>query len=251
MSSGQDRGSTDADPLRSTRVVAASFAALVLAALLFLVRPDLDLQVASWFVLDHDHFAGQTPLGNVMRRVFSWTPFAILAVCVILYGLRRFGSDRLWAPTGLGLVFMAASLALGPGLLVNTLLKDHSHRPRPYHVDVFGGDAPFRPFYRSDGACRRNCSFVSGEGSAGFWTVGPALLVPPPWRTVAVGAAIALGAATSLLRMAFGGHFLSDCVFAALLTWLVTLLCWRLIAHAAGRSPAAGSAIRKATDHDR
>lgn len=227
-----------------------SLAALVLSCLLFVVRPDIDLQVAGWFALGQDRFVGQGPIDDGLRRLLSWAPFAVFGLLLLLYGLRRLGVRRLWAPTGLGIAFLAASLGLGPGLLVNTLLKDHSHRPRPYQVDVFGGDAPFRPFYRFDGACRRNCSFVSGEGSTGFWTVAPALLVPPPWRAVAIAAAIALGTATSLLRMAFGGHFLSDCVFAGLFTWLVMLACRRLIARVAGLSPAAESAGRQATDHD-
>ncbi len=90
---------------------------------------------------------------------------------------------------------------------------------------------------------------MSGEGSTAFWTVAPALLAPPPWRATAVGAAVAFGVAASLLRMAFGGHFLSDSLFAGLFTWLVILLCWRLVARLAGRSPSAGSA--EGPDHDR
>lgn len=232
-------GSTATDPFRSTRATAVSLAAVIMVALVFLLRPDVDLHVASWFAVGQDRFVGQTPLGEALRRLFSWIPFAVFGLLVALCGLRRLGLGRLWGPSGLGVVFMATSLGLGPGLLVNTLLKDHSHRPRPYQVDVFGGDAPFRPFYRFDGACGRNCSFVSGEGSTGFWTVAPALLIPPPWRAVAVGAAIAFGTATSVLRMAFGGHFLSDSLFAGLFTWLVMLLCWRVVSRVSGRSPAA------------
>ena len=134
---------------------------------------------------------------------------------------------------------MGLSLALGPGLLVNTMLKDHSHRPRPAQVQQFGGLEAFRPFYRFDGACLRNCSFVSGEGSTAFWTVAPALLVPLAYRAPAVAAALLFGAMTGLLRMAFGGHFLSDTVFGALLTWLVILACWRLAALLAGEPPGA------------
>jgi len=124
---------------------------------------------------------------------------------------------------------MVLSLALGPGLLVNVGLKDHWHRPRPVQVTAFGGPDAFRPFDTRDGQCRRNCSFVSGEGSSSFWTVAPALLAPPPWRTLALGAALLFAAATGLLRMAFGGHFLSDTLFAALLTWFVIAATWALV----------------------
>ena len=40
----------------------------------------------------------------------------------------------------------------------------------------------------------------------------------------AVAAAMGVGAATGVLRMAFGGHFLSDVVFAALFTLLLVIL---------------------------
>lgn len=214
----------------STRLVVASLGAVALAALVFIVWPGIDLSAAAMFTVGDGHFTGDTPWGRTARRMFETIPFMILIGYTALYALRRFGGVRLWAPNGAGVIVMAASLALGPGLLVNTILKDHSHRPRPAQVDVFGGPDPFRPFYRFDGACLRNCSFVSGEGSTAFWTIAPALLVPLAYRMPAIAAALLFGALTGLLRMAFGGHFLSDTIFGGLLTWLVILICWRFAA---------------------
>ena len=226
-----------ADRVSSTRVLAASLAAIVFAAMVFVVWPGLDLGAAALFWHAPGPFAGQTPLGEALRRLFNWGPFVLFAALVLLHAARRAGLGRLWAPDGAGVVFLALSLALGPGLFVNTLLKEHSHRPRPYQVTQFGGDETFRPFYRFDGACHRNCSFVSGEGSTAFWTLAPALLAPPPVKLLAIGAALLFGLATSLLRMAFGGHFLSDSVFAALFTWLVILGCWRTLRAVLRRPP--------------
>ena len=221
----------------STRLMVASLGAMALAALVFIVWPGLDLSAAGLFALGDGHFTGDTPAGRTVRRAFETVPFMILIGYVALYALRRFGGVRIWAPNGAGLIAMAASLALGPGLLVNTVLKDHSHRPRPAQVDQFGGADIFRPFYRFDGACQRNCSFVSGEGSTAFWTIAPALLVPPAYRLPALAAAMLFGSLSGALRMAFGGHFLSDTVFGALLTWLVILACWRLAALLPGDPP--------------
>ena len=69
------------------------------------------------------------------------------------------------------MIFLAVSLLLAPGLLVNVVLKEVSARPRPNQVENFGGSAEFRPWFRFDGACRSNCSFVSGEG-VGFSVAG-------------------------------------------------------------------------------
>lgn len=225
--------------LLPTRLLVASLGAVALAALVFLLLPDLDLSAANMFAGHDGHFTGDTPLGRVARRIFETVPFMILIGYGALYILKRLGGVRLWAPNGAGVAVLGLSLALGPGLLVNTVLKDHSHRPRPAQIERFGGQDAFRPFYRFDGACLKNCSFVSGEGSTAFWTVAPALLVPLAYRAPALLAALVFGSLTGLLRMAFGGHFLSDTVFGALFTWLVILACWRLVAWLSGEPPGA------------
>ncbi len=224
--------------LTSTRLLAGSLAALAFAGLVFALWPWLDIRAAALFYAGDGRFIGQTAAGEAVRRLFSLTPLVVLGVMAALYLARKAGLKRLWAPNGAGLLMMALSLALGPGLLVNTLLKDHSHRPRPYALREFGGSATFRPWFLFDGSCVKNCSLASGEGASAFWTTAPALLAPIPVRTAALAAALIFATATSLLRMAFGGHFLSDTILAALLTWLVIVLCWRAVAALTRQQPA-------------
>ena len=208
---------------------AALVAAMVATGAVFALVPALDLDVAALFYAGRNTFVGQTPLGEAVRKIAYWLPTALLLLSAAFYAARRFGAWRGWAPTGRGLAMLALSFAIGPGLLTNTLLKDHSHRPRPYQTSVFGGSDAFRPFYTFDGACGRNCSFVSGEGSAAAWTVAPALLLPPPLGLPAVAAALAFSVGAGLLRMSFGGHYLSDTIFAFLFTWTVIWLVWVLL----------------------
>ena len=207
--------------------LALALAAMAAAAALFAAFPDIDLAAAQYFYVGQNQFAAQGPLGNLYRAVFAAVPFLILGVFLVAYAARRMGKFWRFAPTGAQTAFVVLTMALGPGLLVNLTLKDHTHRPRPAHLQRFGGTMEFRPFYAIDGACPANCAFPSGEASASFWLVAPALLAPPPWRAPAVGAAFLFGAATGLLRMAFGKHFLSDVVFAALLTLVLIGVCWR------------------------
>lgn len=207
-------------------IPAALAVATLAAAALFALAPGLDLDAAAVFYAGQGRFVADGTLGNAIRKVFYWIPTASVLLMLALYLARRFGRSNWWAPSGRGLLFVVLSFAVGPGLIANTLLKDHSHRPRPYQTDTFGGDEPFRPFYTFDGACRRNCSFVSGEGATSAWTLGPALLVPPPWRGPAVAASLVFALSSGTLRMAFGGHYLSDSVFAALFSWWVLWLGW-------------------------
>jgi lipid A 4'-phosphatase len=217
----------------SRRVFIALILVTIAAIFVFAAWPDLDLAVASAFFRPPNIFVARGAWGNVAREIFSAAPFVVLAAYVLAYAARHFDLTfaRGWrfAPSGRAVAFLVTTMALGPGLLVNLTFKDHTHRPRPSHVERFGGTLPFRPFYATDGACPKNCAFPSGEASASFWLVAPALLAPPQAKPLAVAGALAFGAATGLLRMAFGGHFLSDVVFAALLTLLLVGAAWRLM----------------------
>jgi lipid A 4'-phosphatase len=210
------------------RVLLALVAALALVGALFAIRPDFDLAATHAFY-DHGGFIGANPMARVARDFFRIFPFVVLGALALLYFAHRFGLAVRWAPDGRSLVFLVASIAIGSGLIVNLGMKDHLHRPRPVHVEDFGGHDEFRPWYRFDGACRKNCGFASGEASSAFWMIAPALLAPPPFRAPALAAALAFGVAASALRMAFGGHFLSDVLFGGLISLIVVFaLRWAL-----------------------
>ena len=206
----------------SRNIVVLLLVLTLLTGAVFAIWPGLDLAVSAGF-RGNDGFPGADPVLRASRAVLLYLPLVTLAAFVLAWTLARFGvplPERL-RPSGRSLIFLVVGMALGPGLLVNLVLKDHWHRPRPVQVSDFGGSLDFRPWYRSDGDCSSNCSFVSGETSAAFWLVAPASLAPPPLRGPAIAAALLAGVVTGGLRMAFGGHFLSDVLFAALLTLLI------------------------------
>jgi lipid A 4'-phosphatase len=193
--------------MASRRGFVVTLALLVVAAGVFALWPSLDLEVSSFFFRESG-FVGRGGLWSAGRRFFQVAPFVLLAALAALYLCRRFAIAVPYAPSGRALVFLIATIVVAPVLVVNLGLKDHAHRPRPTQTQDFGGVYEFRPWDRFDGACKKNCSFVSGEASQGFWMVAPAMLAPP----------LIFGATASLLRVAAGGHYLSDVVLAALLT---------------------------------
>ena len=131
--------------------------------------------------------------------------------------------------SGRAILFLTATLALGPGLFVNVVLKDHWGRSRPIDVAQFGGAEHFVPWWDPRGDCPNNCAFVSGDVSGAFWTVAPAMLTPPPLRAVAVGAALTLGTGMAIMRVMAGAHFVSDVIFAGVFTFLIIWLIHGLI----------------------
>jgi lipid A 4'-phosphatase len=207
-------------------IVYVALTALTLG--IFAIWPDLDLAVSHYFY-DGGGFAGRDSLGRFGRDFFRVTPFVVLAAFAALWLAKRRGAALHWAPNGRAVIFLIATIAIGPGLIVNLGLKDHWRRPRPVQTQDFNGPSPFRPWYDTNGACQKNCSFVSGEAATGFWMVAPASVLPPPWRAPATVAAFAFGIGASLLRMAFGGHYLSDVLLGGLITLGVIEIVRRLL----------------------
>jgi lipid A 4'-phosphatase len=158
----------------------------------------------------------------------AWGTLILVAVGVSwLFLFRR----PLWRLDSKALIFLVLSMAVGPGLLANTLFKDHWGRARPVQIDAFGGTHRFTPAPLPATECDRNCAFVSGHAALGFSLVSLAFLVPRG-RSRRLGTAFALGfgALVGLGRIAQGAHFLSDVVYAGLLTYGTTaLLHWWIV----------------------
>jgi lipid A 4'-phosphatase len=130
---------------------------------------------------------------------------------------------------GRAAIFLVATLALGPGVLANGILKDHWGRMRPEDITQLGGKHPFTPWWDPRGPCSENCSFIAGEPSGAFWTLAPAALAPPQWRPLAYAGALLFGAAIGALRIAGGAHFFSDVVFAGVFMFLLVWTMYGLI----------------------
>jgi len=209
--------------LRATLITLSALT--LITGALFALWPELDLMGSAFF-----HVAGgfdsDQPLLKGLRAGLYYLPIGVMGAVMLAWLAARVGLPipAVPRPRGRSVMFLALGLALGPGLLVNVILKDNWHRPRPVQVAQFGGALDFRPWHRTDGACAKNCSFVSGETAGAFWLVAPASLAPPGLRLPAVALALGVGLTTGVLRVAFGGHFPSDVLFAGLFTLILVAL---------------------------
>src|ERR1700751_4567466 len=66
-------------------------------------------------------------------------------------------------------LFLIATLALGPGLLTNVVLKDHWGRPRPIDVKQFGGDYRFEQWWDPRGSAPPAVASHRLWRGAGVW----------------------------------------------------------------------------------
>jgi lipid A 4'-phosphatase len=208
----------------------------VLTGLVFAIAPGIDLAVAGYFhrLAVHDTMPRLFRAIGVLRTLEPVVTMLAVAPAVGVLLVKLFWPGRATIMPARAALFLIVSLVLGPGLLVNTVLKDHWARPRPGMVANFGGEMTFRPWWDPRGTCTDNCSFVSGETSSAVWLAAPALLVPLPWRYAAFAGVAVYATAIGFMRLLMGGHFLSDVLFAAIFTGLVIwivhgrLLRWRM-----------------------
>lgn len=226
-------------------VVIASLALVLLGALLAALWPQLDLQTAALFFDPAYIPADPNNRGFYWREL--WAPNAlheaiqtgsrILAAALVIAAIIKWHRKAA--------LFLLLALLLGPGLLTNTVLKDNWGRARPVQVQDFGGTASFTPALQITNQCQRNCSFVSGDGSLGFFLHSFFYVVPPHWRPhwrrrVFLLGFVGGGAVFGGLRVAMGAHFLSDVLWGGLLMLLTSALvhalcfgraqtaaCWR------------------------
>ena len=196
----------------------------------FLLFPAVDLWVSGLY--HHPGAGGFTAAGDpFLQRLRGLGPLLVWVIAIgsaAIIVLKLVLPERPPVVPLRGPLFLLITLALGPGLLANGILKATSGRPRPRNVEMFGGDLPYVPVWRFTDYCQSNCSFVSGEGSSGVWLLAFALALPFTWRRPATYVALALGAMVSINRVAFGGHFLSDTLMAWCLNGLLILLFYRL-----------------------
>ena len=208
-----------------------ALAVAIVVGVPFAIFPQLDLRLAALFfdpAREGFWLRFDAPLRD-LREWSNWVIALIAAPAFFAVPIKLLLPRRPMLMPGRAAILIVATLALAPGLLTNLVLKDYWGRSRPIDVVQFGGDERFVPWWDPRGDCPKNCSFVAGEPSGAFWTLAPAAMLPPPWRGLATAGALTFGAAVGLLRMANGGHFFTDVVFAGVLTFLVIWLTYGLL----------------------
>jgi membrane-associated PAP2 superfamily phosphatase len=194
------------------RIVLVAFGAL---AVLFVAFPQIDLWASSLFRQNGDWLFARdaTPVAIPylgLPRLGQSTLIALSLALVVSF-IKYF--PRLRARRS-SVAFLLAAALLGPVLLVDATLKEHSGRTRPVNIEQFGGPRQFTPAFIPANQCEKNCSFVSGHVATASFLMAFGWLAAPAIRRRWLLASLASAGFFALVRMSVGGHFLSDCVFA-------------------------------------
>jgi lipid A 4'-phosphatase len=201
-----------------SKIILAFFATSIIA---FLVFPEIDIRFSGLF---HDSVNGFY-LKNVWFCRFLYESVEILTpVCIglllTMLGWMWIKKISVFGLTQKSVIYLILVLALGPGLLVNTILKDNWGRARPETIMEFGGVETFSPAFVMSSSCDRNCSFVSGHSAMAFYVMVPGFLFRR-FKKQIFGLGFVYGSAVGLVRIIQGGHFLSDVVFSFFFVFMV------------------------------
>ena len=188
---------------------------------------DIDQQVAAWFYEplttppENDHWP--------MRHWWLWTLLfdyakavivggALLVLIIAIFASRLPKYTRLKRPA----LYIFLVIALGPGLVVNIIFKDHWGRPRPVHMHQLSGQHDYVPPLKIGSTHEK--SFVCGHCSVGF-AFFVFYFLSKKHKTRYFLLTLLLSLALGLARMSAGGHFISDILWSGysvfLVAWLV------------------------------
>ena len=186
---------------------------------------DLDLTISARFF---DPETGSWPLDTRqpwlllnMRGVYPGAMVAIGAI-VALFG--TIGNRKLVRHRRIPAYIMWATL-IGPGIIINLILKGRWGRPRPIDTSDFGGTSDFERLLHFDPTSPGR-SFSSGHASMGFIfvSVGFALLAIGRRRSaiaVMIGSLL-YGFFIGGARIVSGAHYPSDVIASGIIVWLTS-----------------------------
>jgi lipid A 4'-phosphatase len=206
-------------------ILLALLAVLALVATIPFWTTGLDVAVAGTF---YDPATPDAPWPAGERSPWRWlyaadstltAGMALVPLGLILFARRSRRARRVAA-------FLFLSAALGPGLVVNTILKENWQRPRPRQLEVFGGDWAYVPPW-AIGPAEDSASFPSGHVAIAAVYIAYALMFRrdrPRLAAACLVASLALTSAMGCARIVAGAHFLSDVLWAVILTTAVTWL---------------------------
>lgn len=214
-------------PQRKIKRAKAELLALVVLMVLttwVFWNTDLDRDLMGWFY-HPENPAEPWPVKRwwLVKPLFDYAfPFTVtagvLAFIIYMFGhfhtyTRRFRRRAL---------YILLVIAVGPGLVVNLIVKDHWGRPRPVHVKEYGGRYDYVPPGQIGHTPDK--SFVCGHCSVGY-VFFVLYFLSQNHKLVYFLLTLGLAWGMGFTRMTAGGHFVSDILWSG---YLVFLVAWAL-----------------------
>lgn len=181
---------------------------------------DLDAQIAAWFYQSDK--SGQVwpyqfwwPVKLLYDYAFALTLAAGLAALAVYIAGYFHGFCRRLQRQALYILLV---ILIGPVLMVNFVFKDHWGRPRPVHIQPFGGEYAYVPPLKL--AHTPDKSFVCGHCVVAFLFF-VFYFLSQNHKVFYFCLTIIMASLMGFSRMSAGGHFMSDVLWSGYLMFLV------------------------------
>ena len=200
------------------------FVALVLIAMLLTIGSDFDIFFSSLFYKGDNQFLLQSyyPITVFFRDILLpiiLVYLLVLPIISILIPINRLYFGYKFSIKKI--LFVWITLIINLIFIINLFLKNVWGRPRPGDVLELGGKDDFSSWYQISDACTSNCSFVSGDAAVGFSLIVFYFLSN---NLKYAYLSIIFGLLIGMVRIAEGGHFLSDVIFSAIIVFFFSFL---------------------------
>jgi lipid A 4'-phosphatase len=209
--------------IHKCKSISVLLALFILASIIFIYFPRLDITVSGWFFdTDSQSFPQRkTLIPMTFYHLIRAFTVATTLWCIGGLLLRKFAPNKTpkRLPSNKLMAFLLITMILAPGFIVHQGFKDNFGRTRPVNIIEFGGNQEYSSAYEfSENGGK---SFISGHAAMGFFACAYAFLFTGFMRCKVYIGGLIFGTTCASMRIIQGGHFLSDVVLAALITLIV------------------------------
>jgi membrane-associated PAP2 superfamily phosphatase len=207
--------------------IVASILIIIFSFLILIFN--LDLNFSKFFWHPEDGFSFKDSLIEfLIYNSINWA--VIISLILSLIFLMYSSITKLYTQYKSIVSTYLIALIVGPGIIVNAILKSNWGRPRPVQINNFNGEHQFLEFFQYNFGGFGN-SFTSGHASVPLiFTVFGFFFITK--NNKAIGTKILYFCIlwfllTGLARIMAGGHFLSDVVWSGYISYLIAWISYR------------------------
>jgi len=211
-----------------TETLLVSFFIILLTVIIFIYDLDVNFEklfwnnTEGWSYKDYQPWKALYHYGNI--------PALIVSIGSLILLLMSFYKPHYLKYRKIS-SYLVLAMIIGPGLLINSLFKEHWGRPRPRSIIEFGGTDHHLQVWEK-GISGKGKSFPCGHASVGFYFFTFFFLLRKRFKKTAVLVfvlALFYGGLIGLARMIQGGHFASDVVWSGGLVYLSSFWLFSLM----------------------